>query len=97
MSNGDCCEGLKEQLSALTTEVNRVKQEFQKANQQLGQANKRIGNLENKLKKLEQGEENNSNIEIFKRLSKLESYCDSLEQVLARIAEMIKPITAIFK
>ena len=82
----DCCDGLKESLARLESAVNQ-------ANQKLNDLGGRLGRAEGDIKKLKQGgEQNNNESEIFRRLSKLESYCGSVEQYLSAITPLITAV-----
>lgn len=57
----------------------------------------KLGNLDGELKKLKQGgEKNNNESEILKRLSKLESYCGSVEQYLSGITHLVSAMKRFF-
>lgn len=84
MSN--CCEGLQEQLAALTREVSRVRSEFKKTNQ-------RIEKLEGEFGKLKQGEEkNNDESEILKRLAKAEKDILELGGIITEIIDDVADV-----
>ncbi|MBD2438257.1 hypothetical protein [Nostoc sp. FACHB-110] len=93
MSKSDCCEGLKEQLVALNTEVVRVKSEFQKVNNQLGSINRRVKVLEDKINQAKLGTGDNTNlISILKRLSKAENDILDLGGITKELIDDIKNI-----
>lgn len=106
----DCCEGLKEQLAALNTEISRARGEFGKLNQQLKQTNQelqqannkidalsnKVNSVENQLNKLKQGNDNANLTAIIIRISKLESYCNSVEEYIKNLGVFLQSIKAMF-